>query len=402
MPVVKILEADLSKLALAKAGTSVIKLKPLPVVVNIEVDAKVQKAIEDDPLLHQQMADKAKKKLDAFAVELGALIKETAEKIIKQPGDKQLLEDIAEKDFEQIAKMAEKQLPLEVMKTWEKLKARKAEYKAYKIKAGIKIATGAVSIAASVATTAVGGFSGAGAVLGLLGLMKSVQTFGQEIAKLAKDMPSTMKALEEMVMKVAARYKDETSNGKIGVMELGEAVLAQLNGYKRDSIAKCVEWEKLLGSKLAGVEVNAHSIAKNVNKMLIDLQKAQTELPKYLDKLKPNLPSADVVKVMGQAGKVEKDIRAMFVKCQDLITKCQKTATEASNGRKSHKMLADKVACLNEKVPNWSKVLSKATPLLDFATCTDWGDAVASAAQIISEGVQETEAFDKLIAKVCK
>lgn len=400
MPTVKILEADLAKLALSKAGTSVIKLKPIPVIVNIEVDAKLDKALDEDPLLHQQMADKAKKKLDVFAVELGGLIKETAEKIAKQPGDKEVFEDKAEKEFERVAKEAEKQLPLEVMKTWEKLKARKAEYKAYKIKAGIKIATGAVSLTASVAVAATAPFTGAGAVLGVAGMLKTVSNIAQEIVKLSKDMPKVMTELDTMLTKVANRYKDATNSGKIGAEELGAAVLAQLTTFKKDSIAKCGEWDDLLKNKLNGVEVNAHNIAKGLAKMLADMQKAQAELPKYLDKIKPNIPSAEVVKIMGAAGKVEKKIMGLFSKIQEMIGKCQKTALEAKLGRDSHKILHAKVEALKEKVPNWSMVLQKATPLLEFATCLEWGDVAQTAVNLAADAVQETQAFDKLVEKI--
>lgn len=402
MPTVKIVEHDLAKLAIKKSGTSVLKLKPIPLVVSIDVDDKLNKALGEDPLLLQQMVDKANKKIDKIAEELGGVLKETAVKIQKTPGDKEKFEDEAEKEFEKVAKQAEKDVPLEVMKTWEKLKTRKAEYKAYKIKAGIKIATSGAAITASVATTAVGGFTGVGTVVGIVGIVKSLSNLAQEIVKLGKSAKTTMGELEDMLTKVAEKYKSETKGGKVGLEELGKEVLAGLTSFKMTSIKKCGDWDKLLGDKLNGVEVNAHEISKQVNKILNELQKVQAELPKYLDKLKPNMPSDQVVKIMGQAGKVEKKVMELFKKSEATINKCRDTAVEAKDGRKSHKILHEKVVLLEGKVPEWSKVLQKAVPLLEFATCSSWDEAAQTLAGVAADAAQETETFDKMIKAVTK
>jgi hypothetical protein len=110
---------------------------------------------------------------------------------------------------------------------WNDAVKNSKEYKKYKVKSGVKVAMGSISLIVSAILTGVGGWTGAGTVIGIIGLIRSASTLGQQIYQLAIEAETVLKGLKADLSKLEDRYKDASKNA-VGGQEVALKVWPRL------------------------------------------------------------------------------------------------------------------------------------------------------------------------------
>ena len=122
------------------------------------------------------------------------------------PGRPDLRAD-CERCFKDVATNIEKVLKHIPKEVWTETVKNHKEYKKYKIKAGVKVAMGSISLIISAVLTGVGGWTGAGTVIGIIGLVRSASTLGQQIYQLVIEAEKVLKSLQDDLDTLEERYK---------------------------------------------------------------------------------------------------------------------------------------------------------------------------------------------------
>ncbi len=396
-----IAERDLARLAVQKSGTNLFKTSPIQVRVTVPKDKTVEKAVKEDPLLQQQMADAANQELDRIANGLGQELKNLAAQYEKFPQHRTQITADVNKRVQRVGDDARKVMEIVVKEVWDKFARVKRDYRNYRIKAGIKITLNASWLITSATLAGVGGWTGAGSIIGIIGMLKTASALVQQIIALAKDAEKVTIELAQTLRRVAESYRNQTSR-MAAAKELLKKAVGQVLSYELESISKCVNLSSLLKSKLDGVEVTSHQLARELNGILQKSDQASAALTEYVRKLESRTRSTALDDARKQADKLEKTLTKLETLTADKIQACMKTVQQVQDGRVKHGLLQQQVTLLDNKVPQWSKVIQMGMPLLDGAWSASWGDVAVNFSHIAADLATSTDTFDKAMDKALK
>nr|WP_237217975.1 hypothetical protein [Ruegeria lacuscaerulensis] len=384
-----------------------VKPPELSFKVVVELDKKMEKGVEKDPLLQQEFQASASEVLEqtkkTIEQKCKVFDKAFVQMVNKGASDKDMqkqlkgLNDAIKNDM----KIAEKGAELAAQKAWTKLQAKKKEWKKFKIKVAVSIAGTVAGLAVSIAAMATSPFSGgAGAAFGILGLIKSGVSLAKDIGKLATDIDTAKKHLlvELKVVEKAAQNK-----GLYAANEISAAVLNEFVGVAQPSIKTVEDAADTLKAKYAQMVVKVHDLSKKLNKVLKEQDKLKAEfLKEVASKLKKH-PVKDKKAQLTMISKALDTALAPNYKAVDeAISKVQIMYADTRTWAPKIKDLMKRVAQLKIKDPKGLKVFREGLKFAALATSPIDGNAIANTTKDLALGVGGAVggyAYDKITSK---
>ncbi|WP_375175990.1 hypothetical protein [Pseudooceanicola sp.] len=398
---------DMKKVPIKSSGLIHVEPPELSFKVVAELDKKMEKGAEKDPLLQQEFQAQAKDILDqtvkmieqkckVFDKLFDDMIKKGAsvDDVKKQLAglNKALAEDM---------KVANKAAEMGVQKSWQNLQGKKKEWKKFKIKVATSIVGTLAGLGASIAAMATSPFSGgAGAVVGIAGLVKSGISLAKDINKLAIGIETANTQLEKNLKFVEAAAKKK---GLYTTNEVGAAVLNEFIGIAQPSIKSVQDAADTIKAKYAQMIVKMHDLSKTLNKALDQQEKLKkeflTEAAKKLKKYPIKDTSGELKKV---SSGLDDALAPNYKKVQSQIDKVQKMYGDARNWANTIKDLMKRVQQLELKDSKGLKIFREALKLASTATSILDGNSVATTAKDLGMGLGESLGgftYDKITSK---
>ncbi|WP_237217614.1 hypothetical protein [Ruegeria lacuscaerulensis] len=397
----------MKKVPIKVTGLEMVKPPELSFKVVVELDKKMEKGVEKDPLLQQEFQASASEVLEqtkkTIEQKCKVFDKAFVQMVNKGASDKDMqkqlkgLNDAIKNDM----KIAEKGAELAAQKAWTKLQAKKKEWKKFKIKVAVSIAGTVAGLAVSIAAMATSPFSGgAGAAFGILGLIKSGVSLAKDIGKLATDIDTAKKHLlvELKVVEKAAQNK-----GLYAANEISAAVLNEFVGVAQPSIKTVEDAADTLKAKYAQMVVKVHDLSKKLNKVLKEQDKLKAEfLKEVASKLKKH-PVKDKKAQLTMISKALDTALAPNYKAVDeAISKVQIMYADTRTWAPKIKDLMKRVAQLKIKDPKGLKVFREGLKFAALATSPIDGNAIANTTKDLALGVGGAVggyAYDKITSK---
>jgi len=274
MPKVTLIENDLAKTLTTKCKPKGLKLKKkLMCHVFLDVDLDAYMALDDDPLLLAKITEAASAKyydlVNALVIDL-----RMADAAYMRADRKSEREQVTEK-FTKDAKRQLKQFTKDGAKAaqlaWAKMAKTKSEYRTYQVKAGVALAIDGLSVVAGVAATV--GTGGFALVAGIYGIVKTLVGAAGKIYKLEIDADKMQARVTKNLKKIQKSFnakKKELS----GASDTGKAFVNQMLGADFIPTVSTVKGDnEQYKSKLQGVDVNSHKLAKELNGVLKEIDK---------------------------------------------------------------------------------------------------------------------------------
>jgi len=373
-------EWDLAALLMRTFGLKVQKITvPPSIPVTITIEGTVGKEMEKNVTLLQEFYDAA----FAEGKKLGAALKAELEKIDAQVLAGTLESSAAQKQVSnaclQFKADLEKAAPAAVIVVWTKYQNEHEEYRIYQIKAGVKMGASITGLAVGVATTVTTGWTGAGTVMGIIGIIKSVAAIGSQIYELWKEAAQIGAEVDKIIKTLIERYKDESKN-RVGAVELGAAALKQLTGYQADSVPKAEDKLKLYNNKLKGVHVCAVSAGADLKKCLTEYDALKKKLRKLIEAL------ANSPKAKAPLQKLEKAILENEKVINNLVKLIAGRMETYKTGMESAEEYEKAINVLKGQVAQWSTLAQKyAVPLLGLVGATDLESAIEKSGEAVLE-----------------
>ncbi|MGB8622540.1 MAG: hypothetical protein WCD16_06960 [Paracoccaceae bacterium] len=378
MPTVVILENDMWRMLKDKCRPKRLSLsKPLKCKVTLDVDKDAYKALDDDPLLLAKITEAASSEyydaVNALTVELR-----------KTDAAMQKTSDAAEtrrlkRDFQSSAKQTllkfSKNAKAKSEKAWADVTKTKSEYRTYQIKAGVDIGVDALATVAGIASATAS--AGVGLIIGIYSISKTIVGMAKKCYKLWLDAEKYRKRLNKNLEKLQKNFNKKKRQIS-GAKDTGKALANTLLGGDWFPTVSTVKADAgQYKSKLQGVDVSAHSLAQDLNKVLkkVDEAKKQPDI-KNNKKLK-----ALVEKMEGQTAK--------------LIEKVIGMQEQVAEGLRAQKEILEIVTSLEKAEPKGWKYLQKGLPLIDVALAG--GDFSKAGDALLTTSTQAVAEADKIL-----
>lgn len=404
---VKHVVMDIKNLDLKVSGLEMVEPPKLSFKVEIDLDKKMEKGAEKDPLLLQEFQAAASDVLDQTkdTIEKKCKIFDKAfvQMVNKGASDKDMqkqlkgLNDAIKNDI----KVAEKGAELAAQKAWTSLQKKKKEWSKFKIKVGVSIAGTIAGLAVSIAAMASSPFSGgAGAALGIIGLIKSGVSLAQDIGKLAINIDQSKAILVKnlkVVEKAAANPALNTAN------EVSAAVFQEFLGISQPSVKTVEDAADTLKAKYAQMVVKMHDLSKTLNKVLKEQDKLKKEfLAEVAKKLKKH-PVKDKKTQLVMINKaLDTALAKNYAAVQDAIDRIQFMYADSRKWADNIKDLMKRVKALTIKDPKALKVFREALKFAALGLSPIDGNSVATGAKDLALGVGGAVggyAYDKITSK---
>ncbi len=391
----------------AVSGLKMVKAPKMSFVVTIDVDKKLQEAMDKDPLLMQDMADAGKKAYKSFCTSIKQKLV-VFDKLFVGMADKGAPPAMMQKQVAGLKKtiagevaVGEKAAELAVIAAFNKLKAKKADWKKFKIKVTVSIVGTVVGLITSISLMATAPFSGgAGAVIGIAGLIKSTAALVKDIGAIAIKIDSAVKLMDKtskIVLKTAENKGVFTAN------EATAAVLQEFIGISQPSFKTLSEQGDVVKAKQAQLVVRVHDVAKTLNKIL----KEQSKLKKdFLNDAVKKLKTHPTSKKKENLKKIERQLDAVladnYTAVQGLIEKVIKMNGEAKGWEPEIKRLFAIVKKLEKMDSKGLKVLREALKVVGVGLSVIDGNAISKTATDLTKALVPAGAsyvYDKIASK---
>ncbi|MDP5217212.1 hypothetical protein Q5Y75_08285 [Ruegeria sp. 2205SS24-7] len=404
---VKHVVMDMKNVPINKTGLEMVDPPKLSYKVVVELDKKMEKGVEKDPLLQQEFQAAASEVLDQTKATIEQKCK-VFDKLFVGMANKGASDKDMEKQLKglnnaikQDMAVAQKAGELAAQKAWTKLQAKKKEWKKFKIKVGVSIAGTVAGLAVSIAAMATSPFSGgAGAAFGILGLIKSGVSLAKDIGKLATDIDTAKKHL---VVELKVVEKAAQNKGLYAANEVTAAVLNEFIGIAQPSIKTVDDAAETLKAKYAQMVVKVHDLSKTLNKILKEQDKLKAQFMKEVgNKLKKH-PVKDKKAQLTMISKALDTALTDNYKAVDSgITKVQLMYADTRKWANTIKDLMKRVSQLALKDPKGLKVFREALKFAALATAPIDGNSIATGAKDLALGVGGAAggyAYDKITSK---
>ncbi len=368
---------NLAKNIAAKVKPVHLKVPELSFRVEPPTDKNIREAWAKDPLLRAKMNEAAGKVYESIERQMTLATRGWDQKCEAAKADEKAKKAAVaayQKLFAEQVDLAVKAAQKQTELVWADLAKTKKEYAKYKWKAGVKVSLGVASVITTTAVMASSAASfGATAIPGILGMMRTVSQLAQQCKALWDELETTIQQLNSTLRTVQANYQN-ASKAKVAATETATAVMAKVLTIELPSIKKC---QDLLGrgrSKVDGVVVKSHDIAK---------------------KLDAAFKALDALERKAQ-GKEKDKIESIGTRVQVLIISIQDEVKRAENGKKALDTSEKVVKGLAAKQPAFMQHIDKALLLVDVAAgATGWADVVQNVSFITAD-----LAVDKIFEKV--
>lgn len=398
---------DMKDVDIGASGLEMVKPPKLSFKVVVELDKKMEKGVEKDPLLQQefhagasevfdQTRDTIQKKCKVFDKAFVQMVSKGADKKLME---KQLkgLNDAIKNDI----KVGEKAAELAAQKAWTNLQKKKKEWSKFKIKVGVSIAGTLAGLAVSIAAMATSPFSGgAGAAFGIIGLIKSGVSLTQDIGKLAINIDQSKTIL---VKNLAVVEKAAANSALNAANEVSAAVFQEFLGISQPSVKTVEDAADTLKAKYAQMVVKMHDLSKTLNKILKEQEKLKKE---FLSEVGKKLKKHPVKDKKTQLVMVSKALDAAladnYAQVQKAIDKIQTMYADARGWANNIKDLMKRVSALTIKDPKALKVFREGLKFAALALAPLDGNSIATGAKDLALGVGGAAGgyvYDKITSK---
>ena len=403
----KHLVMNIPKVPINKTGLEMVAPPDLSFKIEVDLDKKVIEAAKKDPLLQQEFQTQASEILDQAKKTIEQKCKVFDKLFVamvqKGASDKDMKKQLAglNSAIQNDMKVAQAGAEIGVKATWEELKKQRKEWKKFKIKVFASIAATVAGLAVSIAAMASSPFSGgAGAALGIIGLIKSGVTLAEDIRKIAMNIGQSKAVLVKHLQFVEAAAKKK---GLYATNEVGAAVLNEFLGVAQPSL-KSVETESdTLKAKYAQMIVKVHDLSKTLNKILAEQKKLKNE---FLTEVAKKLKKHPIKDKSGQLKMISKALDTALAPSYALVDKqINKVMTMYGDTRKwaaEVKALMKRVKQLQLKDSAGLKVFREALKLAAVPLAIIDGNSIATSAKDLGMGLGSAVggyAYDKITSK---
>ncbi|WP_261398986.1 hypothetical protein [Leisingera daeponensis] len=405
---VKHVVMDMKNVDIGASGLEMVKPPKLSFKVVVELDKKMEKGVEKDPLLQQefqagasevfeQTRNTIEQKCKVFDKAFVQMANKGAD---KKDMEKQLkgLNDAIKNDI----KVGEKAAELAAQKAWTSLQKKKKEWSKFKIKVGVSIAGTLAGLAVSIAAMATSPFSGgAGAAFGIIGLIKSGVTLAKDIGKLAINIDQSKAILVKNLVVVEKAASNKALNA---TNEVSAAVFQEFLGISQPSVKTVEDAADTLKAKYAQMVVKMHDLSKTLNKILKEQEKLKKEFLAEVGKKLKKHPVKDKKTQLVMVSKaLDTALAGNYAEVQKAIDKIQTMYADARGWANNIKDLMKRVNALTIKDPKALKVFREGLKFAALALSPIDGNSIATGAKDLALGVGGAAggyAYDKITSKV--
>jgi predicted nucleic acid-binding Zn-ribbon protein len=292
MPVVTVVQVDLWRVFQKECKPKCIRWEPQTLKIQIDVDKALHKKLDEDSLLQAKLWEAASAPYKKFIAkckadftktdaELQTIRRKIADPLeAQQPVEKAMsrLTHNIPAYFEELTR----DVPKAVLAEWNKITAKNKGYRIYKIKAFVSCAlrVGAM-VAAAVALS--NPFTAGPAILAIQTIVSGCASVLQDLAKLARSANKFREGVNKEILKLAAAYK-KSGKVKVSAAEFGKSSFKTIFGYEFSTVATCQKSVGQYRKKLVGVDQKSHKTAKDLNKVLREMDTVRKQGPQSVKK----------------------------------------------------------------------------------------------------------------------
>ncbi|WP_253279899.1 hypothetical protein [Phaeobacter sp. 11ANDIMAR09] len=404
---VKHVVMDLKNLDIKVSGLELVEPPKLSFKVVIELDKKMEKGTEKDPLLQQEFHAAASEVLEQTKTTIERKCKVFDQAFVqmvnKGASDKDMqkqlkgLNDAIKNDV----KVAEKGAELAAQKAWSDLQKKKKEWSKFKIKVAVSIAGTLAGLAVSIAAMATSPFSGgAGAAFAIIGFIKSGVTLAKDVGKLAINIEQS----KVILVKNLAVVEKAASNPALNATnEVSAAVFQEFLGVSQPSVKTVEEAADTLKAKYAQMIVKMHDLSKTLAKILKEQDKLKKE---FLTEVGKKLKKHPIKDKRAQLVMISKALDTALAKnyetVQNAIDRIQIMYGETRSWADKIKDLMKRVKALTIKDPKALKVFREALKFAALGLSPIDGNSIATGTKDLALGVGGAVggyAYDKITSK---
>ncbi|MCB1777049.1 MAG: hypothetical protein KDI50_06410 [Candidatus Competibacteraceae bacterium] len=379
----------------------------LPVRVTLTVPDEIAHIISKDPLLHQQMVDACRlrllesvAKIDKVREETDKLIKKDMEafnaenqhkvRILRTLKQNVPLPDFTETYQEFLNKFntfeidhALYRAQLAAQRRWETLAEQHKEYKKYKKDVVVKVVLGTTGLGLAGAGLALAiPTGGASLALAVVIAWRSLVDGLKLLAALAKEAETVGKETRKLLESLKKRYDNKTK-GNVASQEVTASVINALLQTEVGNISKANSKNELWGQKLAGIRTRAHSLAIQMNELLVK-QDALTDLLMAIELQIEEFAVCygrnhkNVRKKLEKLRKAVSQKNTLILKVKQILdsNKIPTFHQRAEDGLKAQQLAAQALAELKKKSPGWTQKFDSYFALLVNVGLAAAGDTV--------------------------
>lgn len=322
---------------LARAASGLTHVKPptgVAFVIEVNFDAKVEKAAAKDPLLIKEFEEAAEDTVQRFVEFVGLKMKATdalVQKLIdaNKPAEVEAAKKKMNADIEQMRGSAQQFGVMQVNKAWTELGRKTKEYTKYKIRIVVTIGSAVAGLATSIALMAATPWTGgASAALSIIGMVKSAVVISKESAAAAMEVETTVTLLQAELKAVKAIWAKNKAAGHAN--EVAASVVAQFLGQAGPSIKDCQTWAYKCEQKVNGIVVNNHKLARKREEIKAGMSKLHEDFMAEAKKRLARHPSsnakAQVMQVDAQFAKAVEAVEKKIIEAGSKIDEQVKRA----------------------------------------------------------------------------
>lgn len=404
---VKHVVMDLKNLDIKVSGLEMVEPPKLSFKVVIELDKKMEKGAEKDPLLQQEFHAAASEVLEQTKTTIERKCKVFDQAFVqmvnKGASDKDMqkqlkgLNDAIKNDV----KVAEKGAELAAQKAWSDLQKKKKEWSKFKIKVAVSIAGTLAGLAVSIAAMATSPFSGgAGAAFAIIGFIKSGVTLAKDVGKLAINIEQS----KVILVKNLAVVEKAASNPALNATnEVSAAVFQEFLGVSQPSVKTVEEAADTLKAKYAQMIVKMHDLSKTLAKILKEQDKLKKEFLTEVGKKLKKHPIKDKRAQLVMISKaLDTALAQNYETVQNAIDRIQIMYGETRSWADKIKDLMKRVKALTIKDPKALKVFREALKFAALGLSPIDGNSIATGTKDLALGVGGAVggyAYDKITSK---
>lgn len=240
--------------------------------VEVEFDDKLKKEIGADPLLKQDMWLAVDEVYKDLVKRIGENLKNTDRGAVTLRNGKEIdklkkLVDVVNRNIVAAKDIAQENAQKKLIGHCEGLKKKRKEYTKYKIKIVCTITSATAGLVTSLALIGTSGFTaGASGALGVVGMFKSCATIATEVIAAAQTVQQSIATLQVQLGVVEKAWTETKVGGHAN--EISAAVFKEFLGVSQPSVKSCQSNLATAKSKLTGIDVKMHDMAKEVTKAM--------------------------------------------------------------------------------------------------------------------------------------
>lgn len=368
-----VIDVDIAKVLNNNVKPKTIRWEgPHKLEVGLEIDKKIYEIFDQDPLAYAKIRDPISDRYKEFVSKAERLY-QAADVGVKankgKPKDIKKVLDTFNKGMDLELKSLNKDVPTIADAEWAKIKKTNKQYSSYKLRSFLKtllnivgVVLSAIGLGSAIAT---GGLT---ALIGLHGMASSLRNLYSDIKGLMEKAEKVRKALEEDVKSLKKSYAKKSGTEK-GLTEVGKAAVQRILGKEFNSISNCRKNLRTFLDKLAGVDVAAHSLAKQLQVLLKQVDKARKE-------------NGDIIsanpELSRKMDKLEKEI-------DGLINKIIRKQDEVGSGKKWSVTTGDELELIESGRPGWTKALERGLVVYDLVmSANDFENSVTGIIELTS------------------